>query len=71
MAPSQDEQKVVKDFKPFPFIFHDGVVMTTVDGRVSVDILESANPKLAELASILLNGSEVGFNQPIQKLAEL
>ncbi len=55
----------MRDFKPFPFIFHDGVVMTAIDGRVSVDILESANPKLAELASILLNNSEVCLSQPI------
>ena len=46
-------------FAPMPFIFGEGVLLSSKDGRVVVSILDSANEALALLATTLLNSSSV------------
>jgi hypothetical protein len=44
-------------FSPFDYIFGEGIVLSSVKGRVMVSVLDSANERLANLATTLLNNS--------------
>ncbi len=59
VAHAQDREKIVRSFRPFAFIFGEGVVLSTMEGKVMVEVLDSASEKLALLATTLLNNSEV------------
>lgn len=59
VAHLQNREKVVRSFKPFKYIFGEGILLSSVDGKVVVEVLDSASEKLALLATTLLNNSEV------------
>ena len=59
VAHLQDREKIVRSFAPFKYIFGEGVFLSAVDGKVVVEVLDSASEKLGLLATTLLNNSEV------------
>ena len=59
VAHLHDRDKIVRSFKPYNFIFGEGILLSFVDGKVLVEVLDSASEKLALLATTLLNNSEV------------
>ena len=50
---------VARSFAPFQYIFSQGIVLSAKEGRVVVNVLDSANENLAILATTLLNNSHV------------
>ena len=55
----EEGDKIVKSYAPFPYIFGEGVLLTVVDGKVVVNVLDSANEVLSLLATTLFNESKV------------
>lgn len=48
---------IVKSYAPFQYVFGEGVLLTIVNGRVVVSVLDSANEVLSLLATTLFNES--------------
>ena len=56
---SADEaEQIVKSYAPYRYIFGEGILLTVVNGKVVVNILDSANEVLSLLATTLFNNSE-------------
>ncbi len=53
------KEKLVKSFSPFRYMFGEGVLVSTLDGNVQVDQLDSSNEILGLLATTLLNNSQI------------
>ncbi|ELU08904.1 hypothetical protein CAPTEDRAFT_159800 [Capitella teleta] len=57
VAPQGQTKDTSRSFSPFEYIFGSGVVLSSVDGRVVVNVLDTVNERLAMLATTLLNSS--------------
>ena len=53
------DEAIIRSFSPFRYIFGEGVVLSVAEGRVVVDVLDSADQVLAALATVLLNNTHV------------
>ncbi len=58
VATQEEPNPTIQSYSPFKFVFGPGVLLSKKDGKVMVEILESANEQLAALATTLLNNSD-------------
>lgn len=55
----QGDLAISRSFAPFDFIFGPGILLSSIQGRVVVSVLDTANENLAMLATTLLNNSQM------------